>query len=486
MKKNKKIRKYSHRIIASQRRNCGKTVPQLDPITDVLRSIKVEPTEGDLHTFKNWLILDGWKRYREECMEKYNITQKELNTKSMRFPNGSKGKAYEKTVPFDVEKYEDFKFEGLDDTGLKAEVDCEHNAIVLKGTPEVASEKDLKFKLHFKLKHSQKDDPSLEQLLFITINPDPKDLWKNIPVPKDIKFYKEDEDSFFYKAEDRGGQPQKNILAVSKRGRSHANEGKPRDDDFRASCNPENGWYVIAVADGAGSAKYSREGSRLACETAEKYCKDILKEKGEVFEAAICAFKGNSSDHNKKSLTDHIHNVVTKAAFEGHKAIIEVAKKCSEAVEPKDFATTLLLVICRRFEFGWFLASFSVGDGAIAIYDEKSDSVKLLMEPDEGEYAGQTRFLTMESIFKDGKVRINMSIVEDFTALMLMTDGVSDPFFETDANLNKKEKWDALWANISEKVNLQSGGEELKTKLLEWLDFWSGGNHDDRTIALLY
>jgi hypothetical protein len=26
----------------------------------------------------------------------------------------------------------------------------------------------------------------------------------------------------------------------------------------------------------------------------------------------------------------------------------------------------------------------------------------------------------------------------------------------------------------------------IKEKLLNWLDFWSPGNHDDRTIAILY
>ncbi len=58
--------------------------------------------------------------------------------------------------------------------------------------------------------------------------------------------------------------------------------------------------------------------------------------------------------------------------------------------------------------------------------------------PDEGEFAGQTRFLTMSDIFKDAQSvmsRLRFSIEEDFTALLLMTDGVSDPMFETDTIL---------------------------------------------------
>lgn len=67
------------------------------------------------------------------------------------------------------------------------------------------------------------------------------------------------------------GTPQKDIVAASKRGRSHAQEGKPRDDHFKMS-HMDNGWYIMAVADGAGSAKYSREGSRIACEEVTNYC----------------------------------------------------------------------------------------------------------------------------------------------------------------------------------------------------------------------
>ena len=68
-----------------------------------------------------------------------------------------------------------------------------------------------------------------------------------------------------------------------------------------------------------------------------------------------------------------------------------------------------------------------------------------------------------------------------------MTDGVSDPKFETDANLQKPEMWDALWNDLQEGgVELIDDNEKSQSQLLEWLNFWSKGNHDDRTIAILY
>ena len=43
---------------------------------------------------------------------------------------------------------------------------------------------------------------------------------------------------------------------------------------------------------------------------------------------------------------------------------------------------------------------------------------------------------------------MNCRIVPDFTALFLMTDGVSDPKFETDANLKSYDKWNELWLTL--------------------------------------
>ena len=73
-----------------------------------------------------------------------------------------------------------------------------------------------------------------------------------------------------------------------------------------------------------------------------------------------------------------------------------------------------------------------------------------------------------------------------------MSDGVSDPMFETDANLANPQKWDEFWENLAGKnddgvaVHLTDDNEESKNELLKWLDFYIGGNHDDRTIAILY
>ncbi|MCB0540264.1 MAG: protein phosphatase 2C domain-containing protein, partial [Bacteroidetes bacterium] len=154
----------------------------------------------------------------------------------------------------------------------------------------------------------------------------------------------------------------------------------------------------------------------------------------------------------------------------------------------KDYSTTLIVSICKKFKFGWFVGAFWVGDGGIGIYNKDTNFLKILGESDGGEYAGQTRFLTMPEITQPTELyrRLRFDIVDDFTALILMSDGITDPKFETDANLLKVEKWNELWQDLSKEVDFSDDNEASADQLLNWLDFWSPGNHDDRTIAILF
>lgn len=434
--------------------------------------------EADKESFIRWIIRKRWSEFKEERMNQRIMTENYINGLGIRLPNGTVNKEYTAGfhLPLDMIKVE--CLEGAESLGLTFTTSAD-GLCTLKGIPT----RDGDFTLTLRYR-TVEGEPVSELRIPVAFNPDPRSLWVPKPVPADIPFPKDDEDAVYVEVKEFEGRPQKDIVAASKRGRSHAQDAKPRDDDFRVSFNPQNGWYVLAVADGAGSAKYSREGSRIACRVTEEYCKRYLGEKGEALEYAIMEYAAERTQETLKPVIDKVHEVLFKGAAEAYKAITARKDESSGAVM-KDFSTTLLLAICRKFSFGWFIASFGVGDGAIAIYDKDSDSVRLLNEPDGGEFAGQTRFLTMESIFRD-RNRLRLSIVPDFTALMLMTDGISDPFFETDANLSRKDKWDALWHSITKETDLSDDNAASAGQLLGWLDFWSPGNHDDRTIAILY
>ena len=73
-----------------------------------------------------------------------------------------------------------------------------------------------------------------------------------------------------------------------------------------------------------------------------------------------------------------------------------------------------------------------------------------------------------------------------------MTDGIYDPKFVVEANLEKIEKWKEflfdLDGNNEEniKIDFQPDNVKIAEKLNKWLDFWSPGNHDDRTLAIIF
>ncbi len=455
-----------------------------------------------------------WELYNTDVMDKVKMADGGLKW-NFNIPNAKENIEYNQTIVmpqvnsdiFNNVELELVDVKGLDEDnhGLKLTVAPDGKSFAITGTPSLESfrkdgavaESTFELTLVYKFCggiEMPENMPTLEHKIPFVINQDPRKLWRNLPVDwenmPEPKYKNDDTQVEYVKVEALAdGTPQKDIVAASKRGRSHAQEGKPRDDYFRME-HMDNGWYIIAVADGAGSAKYSRQGSKIACDESVSYCMSKLGQ-SKAFEDAIGIYShlhDTTEEDARKTVGNHIYDIVGTAAFKAHKAIQAEAALTKQPI--KLYATTLLLTICKKFSFGWFVASFWVGDGAICLYDKNAHTAKILGVPDEGEYAGQTRFLTMSEIFKDTTAlyqRLRFNIVDDFTALFLMSDGVSDPKFETDANLNNPDKWDALWDDLKENgVELTDDNEASKDQLLDWLDFWSPGNHDDRTIAILY
>lgn len=457
----------------------------------------INATLAESDDFEKWMINDAWDKYQTYCMERRTLIMNKINGIPIRVPNATVGADYCSppfVLPDDIAY--DYEFYGLEEIGLSLLENKETpNCYCIKGKPICAG--DFSITIKYKYQGWVEGKPLLERIIHFAVNPDPRTLWKNIPTSKDIPFYKPDTAFEYIKVESgMDGEMRKDIVAASNRGRSHAQEGKARDDHFQLYHCQESDWYIIAVADGAGSAKYSRKGSEVACRTVVDFCKEKLYCCPD-FEANIRAYKKSDDEETaRKTLGNDIYSIVGNAAFKAHKAISEVASRIEDA-KAKDFATTLLLAICKKFEFGWFVASFWVGDGAMCIYNKENQTIKILGIPDEGEFSGQTRFLTMPEIFADYTAfyrRLRFCIEDDFTALLLMTDGVSDPMFGTDADLNNIEKWNELWDKLKKGfpeddiagVDLSDDNEEAKNQLLNWLNFWKPGEHDDRTIAILY
>ena len=111
---------------------------------------------------------------------------------------------------------------------------------------------------------------------------------------------------------------------------------------------------------------------------------------------------------------------------------------------------------------------------------------------DVGEFGGGTRFITMKEIFNEDIVsRFGITCVDDFSYLVLMTDGIYDPKFMTESQLENIQSWKTFFNDLAgnnddcAKVDF-TNDTHIDQQLLIWTDFWSRGNHDDRTLAIIY
>lgn len=201
---------------------------------------------ADKNVFINWAVARLWQTFKEERMNQRLIIENEIKNLGLRFPNGTVKKDYSTCFGLPMDKISNVEIAGAEKLGLIL-VAGEDGKFALCGKPQKAGD----FTLTLRYNTVEGEEPS-ELKIPVAFNPDPRSLWRNIETDKNIKYYKPDSATDYIKVEaGEDGQPKKDIVAASQRGRSHAQEGKARDDHFRLlHCN-DSDWYVIAVADGA-------------------------------------------------------------------------------------------------------------------------------------------------------------------------------------------------------------------------------------------
>ena len=399
-------------------------------------------------------------------------------------PNGTVNKKYETKVDFIKLGWNDViysEIQGLEETGL----DFDNDAEILSGNPLISG--DLKIKLLFRIDGEEEESVLNEKTITIIINPDPKSLWKDQESDKNDPFWKEDNVATSTDFLD------KKIVIASKRGRSHANVGSFRDDDFAFKSINDTGWNVVAVSDGAGSATLSRQGSKLACEHVITYFENnFTNETLKDFDETILNHHNKTDEDSSKKISHFVYDNLSKAAWFVHKELEKFSVKSEKPL--RDFHATLIFALIKKYDFGYAILTFGVGDCPIGLLNKDLTEIKLMNWLDVGEFGGGTRFITMPEIFQSDKfsTRFGFKLVDDFSYLMLMTDGIYDPKFVVEANLEKIEKWNEFIEDLhgknedNYKVDFGKDNTEIASQLSTWMDFWNPGNHDDRTLAIIY
>ncbi|MCA1855592.1 protein phosphatase 2C domain-containing protein [Massilia oculi] len=414
--------------------------------------------------------------------------QPELPDLALRLPNARAGERYTQRIEV-LGKAEALVFEALAlPAGLILEADLATGT--LSGTPPQAGAFTIVVDYRYAGHPGGRQRRALVQLLVL---PDPRTMWQDRPSDRKDPYWKPDAQCDSVRGAGLA------TLAASKRGRAHAHAGGFRDDDFRIAHVAASGWHLAVVADGAGSARYARRGAALICEQAHARILAALGGSAAArLDASVHALAqarqdppAGREDALHEALRTDLSHIVGNAAYYAVRAILEeVAAHPDPDAQFRDYASTALIAVGKRYPFGTLCAAYWVGDGAVAIYSRRG-GVTLLGAADSGEYAGQTRFLDNAAISHAMlRQRTQVALVEDMTALVLMTDGVSDARFETEARLGRSADWHLFWEELERTAGVGVpgpwSGNEGARRLLDWLDFWSPGNHDDRTIAIVH
>ncbi|MBN3870962.1 PP2C family serine/threonine-protein phosphatase [Nostoc sp. JL33] len=253
-------------------------------------------------------------------------------------------------------------------------------------------------------------------------------------------------------------------VAGSAIGTSHENQGIVCQD-YGKYCTFKD-VIVGAVADGAGSAKYSDVGSELAVETALKYLSKIseyLRKRQHWWQKVSQALSQPEAER-----------LFTKTV---NKVIAELGKKAEkENYSVNDLACTLLVFVATP---DW-VAAMQIGDGFIVRRSQESE-YQLLFQPDKGEFANETTFITSANAVKEMQVKV---ISEKQEFICASTDGLE----KVAIRLSDWKPFSPFFKPLEEYLHEPVNEEEKDKYLMEFLNSerLNSRTDDDKTLLLCF
>ena len=194
------------------------------------------------------------------------------------------------------------------------------------------------------------------------------------------------------------------IATATAPGSSHLKEGLPNQDavGYRIVELGIGEVVIAAVADGAGSASRSDEGSRVAVDAAVATIVDGIDQR-----PWAAFFK-----HLAESLArDAIMRARTEVEHYGQQ----------HGIPSRKLACTLIVA----FACDSLITAAQVGDGAVIAFDIDSGTATTLCEAHSGEYANETTFIT--SCSEPHEIAyVGHASGRDYDALALITDGLQN------------------------------------------------------------
>ncbi|MCO4100794.1 MAG: protein phosphatase 2C domain-containing protein [Gemmatimonas sp.] len=257
------------------------------------------------------------------------------------------------------------------------------------------------------------------------------------------------------------------LVLGSRRGRLHAHRGAHREDAGHL-VHFTNGWCT-AVADGAGSATYSRLGSALATFTFTHEVREALQH-GRAPAAAL----DEAMQHAAVAVD------VRQRAF---------AARTGLAL--RDLRTTLLVATLHAGR----LAFMQVGDGAMVVR-HRGGALSHPFAAATGDFSGEVaHFLPDDGALAVLQSSLTTADVGETDVVLLATDGVEDPWYPF--TRHAVALIDTLRAGVRDDSALPASlvpswrdgvleAADPVHALTEWLAFEKRGENDDRTLCVAH
>ncbi len=189
------------------------------------------------------------------------------------------------------------------------------------------------------------------------------------------------------------GVPQWRVVGASVRGSGHEQSGAECQDAHAVDVTL--GMMVVAVADGAGSARYAALGSAAAASAALD---------------SVRAERALGLPQTESAWRDCLARVLDGA----RERLVQEARE--HGAELREFATTLLVAVVTPE----LLVAAQVGDGAIVEFDDTTPPTALT-RPERGEHVNETTFLTSEGAVEQAQYAFRAGAPR---TLALFTDGL--------------------------------------------------------------
>ncbi|MYA51126.1 MAG: protein phosphatase 2C domain-containing protein [Chloroflexi bacterium] len=246
------------------------------------------------------------------------------------------------------------------------------------------------------------------------------------------------------------------VAHASRQGASHQKDGTPNQDSALVampSAGRLSAVAIMAVSDGAGSAINSQQGSKAACV------------------AGVESLTRRLNRNPAIAVREHLlRSALKRAVRNARQSVIATARKLHGAANVNEYACTLMLTLTSAPLVG----VAHVGDGCIVAGD--GEVWRLLSEPDNGEFANETKFLTNPRNLP----RVTVSASSDIRCVAAITDGLQDV-----ALSRGSAPYDRFWTPLYRALNrapLSSSETVLEAMLQKVAD--ANKATDDCTIAV--